>query len=126
MSSGIDIVELAQQLAGGGDERMKLISQLLASRKQADEREGEEELSSERRKDEQALRFLRRLNSELARAAGACVCWGKRPTCSICRGAGRAGFHAPDERLFLAYFGPLLRQLGMLRDEHDIHSGDPG
>jgi hypothetical protein len=123
VTTNATLLELAQQLAGG-DERMKLVSQLLSAQAERNDEDAEELANERRSREERTFRFLRRLNAELSRAAGACVCWGKRPLCSVCHGRGRAGFRAPDERLFLEYFGPLLEQLGMLRDEEDLAQGD--
>src|SRR4051812_10372124 len=44
-------------------------------------------------------------NLALARALGACECWGA-PRCQVCGGAGSPGWVMPDERLFSIYVQP--------------------
>ena len=51
---------------------------------------------------------LRRRDSELAAALGACDCWGADSACPACRGAGTAGWVTPDEQLFATYVQPAL------------------
>ena len=50
-------------------------------------------------------------NRTVAAALGACDCWGSRPDCPICAGAGAPGWALPDERLFAAYVLPAVSAL---------------
>ncbi|GAA3938324.1 hypothetical protein [Actinoplanes auranticolor] len=48
-------------------------------------------------------------NIVLASALGACDCWGERPDCDVCGGAGAAGWTSPDRAAFDLYVAPALR-----------------
>ncbi len=51
---------------------------------------------------------LARRNAELARALGACRCWGERPACPECGGDGRPGFFHVDRGAFAAFVAPVM------------------
>lgn len=50
-------------------------------------------------------------NALLARALGACECWGEDEHCRICRGEGIPGWCLPDSRLFSIFVRPAIRAL---------------
>lgn len=53
-------------------------------------------------------RALARRNAEVARALGACRCWGERPGCPECGGEGRPGFFHVDRGAFAAFVAPVM------------------
>jgi len=53
-------------------------------------------------------RALARHNARVARALGACRCWGERPGCPECGGEGRPGFHPIDRGAFGAFVAPAM------------------
>ncbi len=57
------------------------------------------------------LRWLRQRNTELAKALGACSCWGEDPDCEDCRGVGQAGSREPEGPGFDQYVRPALRRV---------------
>jgi hypothetical protein len=58
---------------------------------------------------ERACRLLSRRNERLARALGACRCWGLRADCPRCQGEGRPGALEVDAEAFAEVVLPLLR-----------------
>jgi len=50
-------------------------------------------------------------NSVVARALGACDCWGELPACEVCRGRGVSGWRPPDRASFDALVRPVLRKM---------------
>lgn len=50
-------------------------------------------------------------NVLLACALGACDCWGLRPDCAVCNGAGFSGWRQPDLDLFHEFVGPAVERL---------------
>lgn len=50
-------------------------------------------------------------NSILARALGACDCWGELAACAVCRGRGGPGWRPPDRASFDALVRPVLRKM---------------
>jgi hypothetical protein len=50
-------------------------------------------------------------NVLLACALGACDCWGFRPDCAVCNGAGFSGWRQPDPDLFHEFVGPAVERL---------------
>ena len=54
-------------------------------------------------------RFLSRHNEWVARALGACRCWGLNPGCGRCGGQGRAGTFDVDPQAFAELVAPLFR-----------------
>lgn len=51
---------------------------------------------------------LERRCALLARALGACDCWGEHAHCQDCRGRGRAGYYAIDRELFALLVQPAI------------------
>ncbi len=76
--------------------------------------EGDAEEQAPRRSDEEKERLRRaysrlgRLNAEVARALGACRCFGRRPGCPLCGGEGAAGFYPIDPGAFAAFVAPAV------------------
>jgi hypothetical protein len=50
-------------------------------------------------------------NSALARALGACDCWGELGACPVCQGRGASGWRPPDRAAFDALVRPVLRKM---------------
>jgi len=50
-------------------------------------------------------------NGALARALGACDCWGELAGCAVCRGRGASGWRPPDGVAFDALVRPVLRKM---------------
>jgi hypothetical protein len=50
-------------------------------------------------------------NSALARALGACDCWGEFATCQVCHGRGASGWRPPDRASFDVLVRPVLRRM---------------
>ena len=50
-------------------------------------------------------------NTALARALGACDCWGELPACQVCRGRGAPGWRTPEAASFGVFVRPVLRKL---------------
>lgn len=53
--------------------------------------------------------------ARLARALGACECWGEALSCSICRGRGAPGWRLPDRGEFEALVRPALAKVSRFR-----------
>ncbi len=45
---------------------------------------------------------------DLAKALGACECWGRNNRCPTCKGDGQAGYFKPDKALFNQFIAPAL------------------
>lgn len=54
-------------------------------------------------------------NSAVARALGACDCWGELPTCEVCRGRGVPGWRPPERVSFDLLVRPVLRKMKQQR-----------
>jgi hypothetical protein len=54
-------------------------------------------------------------NQRLARAIGACSCFGGDPTCANCTGKGRPGWVLPDRAEFEEFIRPALRKVSEVR-----------
>jgi hypothetical protein len=54
-------------------------------------------------------------NSGLARAVGACECWGELATCPACHGRGASGWRPPDRASFDVFVRPVLRKMKQRR-----------
>ena len=54
-------------------------------------------------------------NRRLARALGACDCWGESLSCPTCGGRGESGWKLPDRGEFEALVGPALRKVSRFR-----------
>ena len=54
-------------------------------------------------------------NTTLARALGACDCWGELTACEVCRGRGAPGWRTPAKASFDAFVRPVLRKLRQRR-----------
>ena len=54
---------------------------------------------------------LKQRNSALAKALGACECWGEDPNCFSCLGEGSPGWNIPDKNLFLVFVVPALKAM---------------
>jgi len=50
-------------------------------------------------------------NRDLARALGACECWGELMSCRLCGGRGAPGFQPPDASLFNYFVRPVLHRV---------------
>jgi hypothetical protein len=50
-------------------------------------------------------------NSILARALGACDCWGELPSCESCHGRGTSGWRPPERASFDVLVRPVLRKM---------------
>lgn len=61
--------------------------------------------------DTEAHEALVDRNTMLAAAVGACDCWGYEPGCSMCGGAGSAGWTRPDAELFAEFVEPAVRRM---------------
>ena len=48
-------------------------------------------------------------NRNLARALGACECWGELPDCKVCHGRGGSGWRLPQKPLFDLIVRPALQ-----------------
>src|SRR5512138_1783866 len=51
----------------------------------------------------------------LARAVGACCCWGDEVDCPACGGMGGPGWRRPDRVAFDAFVAPMLRKMRQQR-----------
>jgi len=54
-------------------------------------------------------------NRMLARALGACECWGESSDCAQCGGCGGPGWQLPDRAHFEAFVRPALRKVSHFR-----------
>jgi hypothetical protein len=61
--------------------------------------------------DTEAHEALVDRNTMLAAAVGACDCWGFEPDCTMCGGAGSAGWTRPDAELFTEFVEPAVRRM---------------
>jgi hypothetical protein len=50
-------------------------------------------------------------NNAVARALGACDCWGDLAACEACRGRGVPGWRPPDRASFDVLVRPVLRKM---------------
>ncbi len=50
-------------------------------------------------------------NQQLARALGACDCWGEMPSCPACGGRGAAGWQRPHKAPFDQFVSPVVRRV---------------
>ena len=50
-------------------------------------------------------------NRRLARALGACDCWGELPGCDLCGGYGTPGWRRPHRASFDALVRPVIRRM---------------
>lgn len=120
LSQGADPSALLREMVGGDPRLQPLLEQLgrppvrdVIDAEQVAPPEPDPERRARGRARLQAL--LRELdelserNARLARALGACECFGS-PDCDSCGGRGRPGFYPVDERLFDAWVRPALRR----------------
>jgi hypothetical protein len=125
-----NLAEVAAQLGVAPSPQLQLIAQLLAQRAERTQDEEQEQQRAERdaadpavarlsRRERRAFEFLRDMNQELARACGACVCWGRRPSCPHCQGRGSAGFTDADPLLFRRHVEPVLLRMGLVREDRE-------
>lgn len=56
-----------------------------------------------------------RRNQTLARALGACDCWGELTTCSVCDGAGGPGWRRPQMAAFNTLILPVISRMNAQR-----------
>jgi hypothetical protein len=52
-------------------------------------------------------------SDELARALGACECWGADVRCPVCAGRGAPGWRRPEPHKFASYVQPAIDALGV-------------
>lgn len=62
-----------------------------------------------------ALDSLRARNQRVARALGACECFGEDVACALCGGHGSSGWVLPDRQAFEAIVRPTLRKVSEVR-----------
>jgi len=61
------------------------------------------------------LDSLQARNQRVARALGACECFGEDITCAYCAGRGSSGWKLPDRQEFEALVRPTLRKVSEVR-----------
>jgi hypothetical protein len=64
-------------------------------------------------------------NRVMARALGACECWGEDPYCPICAGDGLPGWRVPDERHYSRHIRPAVLRLQHERRRHPWADSPP-
>ena len=63
-----------------------------------------------------ALQQLRSRANQVARALGACDCFGEDAACPSCRGRGAPGWRLPERAQFEAIVRPALQKISEVRD----------
>ncbi len=117
------------QSAPAADNRLQLLQGLL-QQLQGPSTNPHSDPEKRARAKARARRVLRR-NAELerrvallARALGACDCWGEDPACEHCAGRGRAGAYACNPELFALFVLPAVRASEMQRPHSPAVSPD--
>lgn len=104
-------VQLFQQLAAEGEEGESESEKVAALEQRI------RKLSSIARRLKEDLDVALDDLDDLAKALGACECWGRDNRCPACKGGGQAGYFKPDKALFDQLILPALSQLPRLELE---------
>jgi hypothetical protein len=68
-------------------------------------------------------------NQSLARALGACDCWGELASCEVCAGRGAPGWRPPHMPSFNVFVRPVVQRMNQRRPTargwHGVHYSRP-
>jgi hypothetical protein len=111
MSDSVQAAQAVQTLlsqAGSPEAVTRMVAQLLGRFFEGAEAEPDPRAHPAFRRLRRERDLFARRNHLIARALGACDCWGGDVRCARCRGQGAPGYFAPDEDLLVDVLAPLL------------------